>query len=349
MSAQKSSGTPNAPSAPPAQPPRQKGPVKGGGKRVVEYSSDNEIDTKDLDTSLLDKIGACPDEGTVLRRVDDWIADLEGKYAGRSVHEDPTSPERTASVYELDPVVVKHKVRQHMNDIPFPSWDGRDDVVVRAKTPAVTVHYHDYSQDLHSADNEPEDEDQDDRDAGARMVRAYNNSCLKQSKTALQPLIDALSRRQVEKLVLANCSMADGGVIAAGPYIGHLALLHHLDLSANMIFDEGSTALAKALKSCPALSTLLLDGNKLGTYGATALAEQFKTKKSNLEFLSVRHNQLRLPFSHCHIHVAAAAAVLPHSSRFKPSFPRLLPSITTFLIPLCGTLSSDKSTSWGLL
>ena len=88
--------------------------------------------------------------------------------------------------------------------------------------------------------------------------------------------------------------MADGGVIAAGPYLGQLLGLNHLDLSANMIFDDGATGLSKALKSCATLSTLMLDGNKIGTYGATALAEQFKSKKSSLTYLSVRHNQLRL-------------------------------------------------------
>ena len=66
-----------------------------------------------------------------------------------------------------------------------------------------------------------------------------------------------------------------------------------LDLSGNMIFDDGAAALAKGLKTCKTLTTLLLDNNKIGTRGAIALAEQFRTKKSNLTSLSVRHNSLR--------------------------------------------------------
>jgi hypothetical protein len=287
MASAKVSGTPKA--------AQKKGLVRRGSvKTLLEDDRGDEIDTSNLDTSLLDKIGACPDEGTVLRRVDDWIADLESKYAGRSVRVDPVSPERTKSVYEKDPVVVKDNVRRHINDVPFPSWDGKDDVVVRPETPASPVHYYNYDRDLQQADAEPEDDDQDDRDAGARLVRAYNNSCLKQSKTGLQPLIEAISRRKGEQLMLANSSMADGGIIAAGPYLGQLVGLKYLDLSANMIFDDGATGLAKALKTCATLSTLLLDGNKIGTYGAAALAEQFKSRKSSLTHLSVRHNQLRL-------------------------------------------------------
>jgi len=81
MASAKVSGTPKA--------AQKKGLVRRGSvKTLLEDDRGDEIDTSNLDTSLLDKIGACPDEGTVLRRVDDWIADLESKYAGRSVRVD---------------------------------------------------------------------------------------------------------------------------------------------------------------------------------------------------------------------------------------------------------------------
>lgn len=226
----------------------------------------------------------------VLKKVEDWIADLEGKYDRQRRDMEPGS----AVFYEDDSVVVKDNVRRFLSDVPFPSWDGKEEIIVkeveRVPTPA---HYHDYAPDLLKVDDEPEDEDQDDRDAGERLVRAYSSSCLKQAKSPIPQAIDALKRRRAEKLPIANCSMADGGMIALGPYLGQILGLTDLDLSTNMIFDEGATALSKALKTCLTLTTLHLDHNKIGTYGSTALAEQFKSKKNNLTFLSVRHNQLR--------------------------------------------------------
>jgi len=278
---------------------RAKNERKGTKKPdFADSSDDDEFDTGELDTSLLAKIAACPDEGTVLKKVDDWISDLEGKYAGRSRNVVSDDAVCTRSVYETDPVVVKDNVRKHVSGIPFPSWDGMDEAVIkdeskmrRCATPP--VQHHDYAPDLLRVDDIPEDEDEDDRDAGVRLVRAYSNSCMKQAKSAVPQVIEALSRRKAEKLLVSNCSMADGGIIAVGPYLGQLVGLTSLDLSTNMIFDDGATALAKALKSCAKLTSLVLDNNKIGTYGATALAEQFKSKNSSVTCLSVRKNQLR--------------------------------------------------------
>jgi hypothetical protein len=281
-----------------------------------------------LDTSLAEEMQAEPQQGTVLRyatfccrlcvcvqqhstlrlkalnvpscsclvrRVDNWIADLESKYAGLGV--DPSSPEHADSSIESDPKVLKDNVRKYLAEVPFPAWDGDDTPIAQPeRVPTPPPVYHDYEPDLLRADDEPEDADADDRDAGARLVRAYGSSCLKHSKTALPQAIEALSRRRVETLAIPNCSIADGGMAALGPFLGELKGLTTLDLSTNMIFDEGATALAKALKPCATLTSLQLDHNKIGTYGATALAEHFKRKKCNLTYLSVAHNQLRCEY-----------------------------------------------------
>ena len=274
---------------------RARHPPQAGGEDEIDG-----VDLRNLDTSLLDKIAACPDEGTVLRRVEDWIEDLENKYAGRArqlvPQESPESPLRTVSVYEIDPVYVKDNVRRFVSDTPFPSWDGKEDIDVRRPaTPAPEAGpLPDYAPDLLSADCEPEDDDgEDDRDAGARLARAYGNACVQLHKSALPQALEAISRRRAESLMIPNCSLADGGLAALGPYFGQLAGLVTLDLSGNMIFDDGAAALAKGLKTCKTLTTLLLDNNKIGTLGSIALAQQFRTKKSNLTSLSVRHNQLR--------------------------------------------------------
>jgi hypothetical protein len=286
---------------------RASGRRTGGDGSLGDGSED--FDTENIDTSLLEKMQAGPDEGTVLRRVEDWIEGLENKYAGRSLVfagkpvDDSYSEEigRTVSVYERDPVVVQDNVRRHISEVPFPSWDGKDTVIEKAESPlASPVQYYDYEPDLKHVDDESEDEDEDNRDAGARLVRAYANSCMKQAKTALPQVTAALALRKCENLMLANCSMACGGAISLGPYLGELAGLNSLDLSTNMIFDEGATSLAKALRACPGLTYLHLDNNKLGTHGARALAEQFKTRKSNLTYFSVRHNQLRYAVMNIH-------------------------------------------------
>jgi hypothetical protein len=229
------------------------------------------------------------------RRVDDWISDLESKYAGLVV--DLASTEHADSSLkatpESDPKILKNNVRKFLVEVPFPAWDGDDTPIERPETPPTPPPvYHDYEPDLLRADGE-EDADADDRDAGARLVRAYASSCLKHSKTALPQVVEALSRRRVETLAMTNCSIADGGIAALGPFLGELKGLTTLDLSSNMIFDHGATALAKALKPCVTLTSLQLDYNKIGTYGATALAGHFKLKRCNLTYLSVRQNQLR--------------------------------------------------------
>ena len=58
---------------------------------------EDEVDTRNLDVSLMEKIAACPDEGTVLRRVEDWISNLEYKYAGRCFRQCRQSPRRALS------------------------------------------------------------------------------------------------------------------------------------------------------------------------------------------------------------------------------------------------------------
>jgi hypothetical protein len=274
-----------------------------------------------LDTSLAEEMQAVPQEGTVLRysccresvvavqqlsidppcsclarRVDDWISDLESKYAGLGL--DPASTEHADSssktTPENDPKILKNNVRKFLIGVPFPAWDGDDTPIELPETPPTPPPvFHDYEPDLLRADGEPEDADADDRDAGARLVRAYANSCLKHSKTALPQVVEALSLRRAETLAMTNCSIADGGIAALGPFLGELKGLTALDLSSNMIFDHGATALAKALKPCVTLTSLQLDYNKIGTYGATALAGHFKLKRCNLTYLSVRQNQLR--------------------------------------------------------
>jgi hypothetical protein len=47
------------------------------------------------------------------------------------------------------------------------------------------------------------------------------------------------------------------------------------------------------MKPCVTLTSLKLEYNKIGTYGATALAGHLKLKRCNLTYLSVRQNQLR--------------------------------------------------------
>jgi hypothetical protein len=230
------------------------------------------------------------------RRVDDWISDLERKYAGLGVY--PASTEHSDSslktTRENDPKILTNNVRKFLVEVPFPTWDGEDAPIERPETPPTPPPvYHDYEPDLLRADGEPEDADADDRDAGARLVRAYASSCLKHSKTALPQAVEALSRRRVEMLAMTNCSIADGGIAALGPFLGELKGLITLDLSSNMIFDHGATALAKALKPCVTLTSLKLEYNKIGTYGATALAGHLKLKRCNLTYLSVRQNQLR--------------------------------------------------------
>ena len=247
-----------------------------------------------LDISLLDKMASGPEDGTVLRRVEDWIEELENKYAGRALV-DRRGLGRVVSAHENDEIVVRDSVRHHISDVPFPSWDGNDEVVEKEDAPPPTpVQYHDYDPELRAADDEPEDDDADDRDAGARLVKAYSGSCQKHSKSAIPQVMEVLSRRRVDGgvLSLASCSMGDGGITALGPFLGQLVGLTTLDLCANMIFDDGAAALAKGLKTCVKLTTLLLDDNKLGTAGAVALAEQFKQKKSSLTYLSVRKCQL---------------------------------------------------------
>ena len=244
-------------------------------------SDEEKLQKQDLDTSLLEQMSACVDEGTVLARVDDWIADLENKYVGGHCR-------------DVDPIVIKDDVRRFISNIPFPSWDGKDDVILGSSSPVNSpTHHRDYGPELLGVGNESDDADEDDRDAGERLVRAYSNSCLQLHKSALPLVIEVLSRRNADKLLVPNCSIADSGLLALGPFLGQIQGLATLDLSTNMIFDEGATALAKALKGCSALTSLILDNNKIGTYGATALGEQFKGKRSNLTFLSVRHNQLR--------------------------------------------------------
>ncbi len=58
---------------------------------------EDEVDTRNLDVSLMEKIAACPREGTVLRRVEDWISNLEYKYAGRCFRQCRQSPRRALS------------------------------------------------------------------------------------------------------------------------------------------------------------------------------------------------------------------------------------------------------------
>jgi len=248
---------------------------------------------RSLTRAKSERIAQCADEGTVPRQVD-WISTLEGKRAGRSRNVFSDDAARTRSVYQTDPVLVKVNVRKHVSAIPFPSWDGVDEAIINDESPiAAPVQHHDYAPDLLSVDDIPEDHDEDDQDAGAHLVRAYRDSCMKQAKRVVPQVIEALSRRKAEKLLMSNCSMAYGGIIAVGPYLGQLMGLTSLDLSTNMIFDDGATALAKALKSCAKLTSLELDNNKIGIYGATALAEQFKSKQGSLTYLSVSKNQLR--------------------------------------------------------
>jgi hypothetical protein len=259
---------------------------------------EEEVDTRNLDVSLMEKIAACPDEGTVLRRVEDWISKLEYKYAGRAREllppVSPESPPRTVSVYEKDPLVIKDNVRRFFSETPFPAWEGKEDTLVRRSgLPAAARELYDYAPDLLGAEGEPEDDEDDDSDAGKRLVRAYCSSCVKMKKSGLPQAIEAISRRRAESLLIPGCSLADGGLFALGPFLGQLVGLVTLDLSANMIFDDGARALGKGLKTCKTLTTLLLDNNKIGTVGSSALALQFRTKKSNLTSLSVRHNQLR--------------------------------------------------------
>ena len=259
---------------------------------------EDEVDTRNLDVSLMEKIAACPDEGTVLRRVEDWISNLEYKYAGRAREllppVSPESPPRTVSVYEKDPLVIKDNVRRFFSKTPFPDWAGKEDMLVRRSNLPAARELYDYAPDLLGAEGEPEDDDDDDdSDAGKRLVRAYCSSCVKMKKSGLPQAIEAISRRRTESLLIPGSSLADGGLFALGPYLGQLVGLVTLDLSANMIFDDGARALGKGLKTCKTLTTLLLDNNKIGTVGSFALALQFRTKKSNLTSLSVRHNQLR--------------------------------------------------------
>ena len=275
-----------------------------------DNDQEDELDTRNLDVSLLEKIAACP-EGTVLRRVEDWISNLEYKYAGRAREllspVSPESPPRTVSVYEKVPLLVKYHVRRFFDETPFPSWDGKEDTLVRRSVPAAARELYDYAPDLLGAEGEPEDDEEDDRDAGKSLVRAYCSSCVKRKKSGLPQAIEAISRRQAESLLIPGCSLADGGLFALAPYLGQLVGLVTLDLSANMIFDDGARALGKGLKTCKTLTTLLLDDNKIGTVGSSALALQFRTKKSNLTSLSLRHNQLRYKCS-------AASLMRKHSA-----------------------------------
>ena len=64
-----------------------------------------------------------------------------------------------------------------------------------------------------------------------------------------------------------------------------------LDLMGNSIGDEGARALAEALKTNGALTTLNLQGNSIGTEGARALAEALKTNGALTE-LDLRQNSI---------------------------------------------------------
>jgi Ran GTPase-activating protein (RanGAP) involved in mRNA processing and transport len=251
-------------------------------------SHEIEIDIDHVDASLLDKMNAVPHPASMLGKVDEWIRDLERKL--RQVDVDTSQG--------VDQVVAMTGVRRYVSDIPFPDWSGaeKQPVILPEISPtkprAPTPVYIDYAPVLHMADQEEEDDDADNRDAGARLVRQYNDKCGVAKIKSLPQVVSALERRQAQSLDVARCSIACGGLTALSPFLGQLVGLVSLNLAGNMLLDDGATSLAKALKSTRTLATLMLDDNKIGSLGSGALAEQLQSKKCCLTALSVRNNKL---------------------------------------------------------
>ena len=99
----------------------------------------------------------------------------------------------------------------------------------------------------------------------------------------------------LQRLNVAGSDFQDQGAAAFARLLSHdRVALRELDLSGNMIGDEGTRALAASLQTNTALRRLVLRNNEVGTAGALALGRALgPASRSGIEELDLSRNHLR--------------------------------------------------------
>ena len=97
----------------------------------------------------------------------------------------------------------------------------------------------------------------------------------------------------IHKLSIGNNNISSCGTRAiANALLRHCTMFRELDISLNLMNDDGAIALAEALKHCKKLNILNIGYNNIGNEGANAIADALN-HCTHLEELTVCHNNFR--------------------------------------------------------
>ena len=89
---------------------------------------------------------------------------------------------------------------------------------------------------------------------------------------------------RLESVVLADCTLADGGTALVAAALGALGALTAVDLRYNEFDDAAASVLAAALRGKPRLESVLLDGHDFGTEGLAAVRRALREGVLRLSF-----------------------------------------------------------------
>ncbi|WIA15734.1 hypothetical protein OEZ85_002351 [Tetradesmus obliquus] len=109
---------------------------------------------------------------------------------------------------------------------------------------------------------------------------------------AASPSVDDIcgSWPQLKTLDIGDNCFGDVAGLAAA--VASCPLLEELDMSGNIIGDDGATQIAAAVASCPLLKKLGLGNNSIGDAGVAQLATAVAASCPLLERLDLRHNRI---------------------------------------------------------